>query len=203
MKVKRLPASTFFTDIFIVARQDLVVWLQEKIAEQKRIDANTSGAERLVIEHSAPILPSNKDNVNARDVQLILPGDLKKGKGGPKQIFLDRGSMLLFSSPSAFLTLIFVAFAMSTQVKQAVHSGLPTLAMDVSDAVFEAMVKNTGWITDEDPEAWRAILSSFPTQQNTYAYQIKEAIGKRKEEGCKFVLLFAVRGERVCLLDLM
>lgn len=83
---------------FPVARQDLVVWLQDKIAEQKRIDANTSGAERLLIEHSAPLaVPSSKDNVNARDVQLILPGDLKKGKGGPKQIFYDRGWMFLLA----------------------------------------------------------------------------------------------------------
>jgi translation initiation factor 2-alpha kinase 4 len=74
--------------------------------------------------------------------------------------------------------------------------------MDVSDSVFEAMIKNTGWITDEDPEAWREIFASFPTHQAAYAHQIKEAIGKRKEEGCKFMLLFAVRGERVYLLDL-
>jgi len=92
---------------------------------------------------------------------------------------------------------------MSMQVKHAVQSGLPTLAVDVPDVVFEAMAKDTEWITDENPEAWRTILASFPTQQTAYAYQIKEAIGKRKEEGCKFVLLFTVRGERVCLLDLL
>jgi hypothetical protein len=80
-----------------VARQDLVSWLQEKIFEQKRVDAHTSGAERFFVEHGAPIsVSSGKDNSSVRDVQLILPGDLKKGRGGPKQIFADRGKNYVF-----------------------------------------------------------------------------------------------------------
>jgi eukaryotic translation initiation factor 2-alpha kinase 4 len=91
---------------------------------------------------------------------------------------------------------------MSTQIKQTIQSGLPTLAVDVPDAAFEAMSKNSAWTTDDNPEAWKTIYTSFPAQQTAYAYQIREAIEKRKEDGCKFVLLFAVRSERVCLLDL-
>ena len=72
---------------FSVARHELVPWLQERIAEQKRIDAATSGTERS-LQDSAP--PSATPS-SARDVQLLLPGDLKKGKAGPKQIFSDRG----------------------------------------------------------------------------------------------------------------
>jgi len=89
------------------------------------------------------------------------------------------------------------------QIKQAVQSGLPTLAVDAPIPAFEAMAKNAAWTREDDHEAWKSVLASFPAQQSGYAYQIKEAIVKRREEGCKFVLLFAVRGERVCLLDLL
>lgn len=70
-----------------MARHDLIPWLRERIAEQKKIDAATSGVERPLQDNaqSSAILPS------ARDVQLLLPGDLKKGKAGPKQLFSDRG----------------------------------------------------------------------------------------------------------------
>ena len=70
-----------------VARHELVPWLQERIAEQKRIDSVTSGAERPLQDSAPPsaVPPS------VRDVQLLLPGDLKKGKAGPKQMFSDRG----------------------------------------------------------------------------------------------------------------
>ena len=88
------------------------------------------------------------------------------------------------------------------QIKQAVQSGLPTLAVDVPVLAFEAMAKNAAWTKEDDHEAWKAVLAGFPAQQSGYAYQIKDAIVKRREEGCKFILLFAVRGERVCLLDL-
>lgn len=71
-----------------MARHELVPWLQERIAEQKRIDAVTSGAERS-LQDSTTIPPTPPQN--ARDVQLLLPGDLKKGKAGPKQMFSDRG----------------------------------------------------------------------------------------------------------------
>ena len=70
-----------------VARHELVPWLQERIAEQKRIDSVTSGAERLLQDSAQP----SAAPPSARDVQLLLPGDLKKGKAGPKHMFSDRG----------------------------------------------------------------------------------------------------------------
>jgi translation initiation factor 2-alpha kinase 4 len=89
------------------------------------------------------------------------------------------------------------------EIKQAVQSGLPTLAVDVPMPAFEAMAKNANWTRDDDYEAWKSVLANFPAQQTGYANQIKDAIVKRREEGSKFMLLFAVRGERVCLLALL
>jgi translation initiation factor 2-alpha kinase 4 len=77
---------------------------------------------------------------------------------------------------------------------------LPILAVDVLPGVFDAMARNSVWITDE--EAWRAILNVFPAQHAAYAQQIREAAAKRKTEGHLFILLFAVREERVQLITL-
>lgn len=180
-----------------MARHELVPWLQERIAEQKRIDAATSGVERSIQDSPLPsaTLPS------ARDVQLLLPGDLKKGKAGPKQRFSNRG-LIHSQDRRNTRTDHFQAFKASVEVERAVQSGLPTLAVDAPQLAFEAMAKNAAWTREDDHEAWKAVLANFPAQQSGYAYQIKDAVVKRREEGCKFLLLFAVRGERVCLLDL-
>ena len=96
--------------------------------------------------------------------------------------------------------LIRQAFETSTQIKSAIQSGMPTLAIDVAPAIFDAMVKSQSWITDED--AWKPIAAAFPTQHSAYAQQLREAILKRRSEGHPFIFLFAVREERVQLLTL-
>jgi eukaryotic translation initiation factor 2-alpha kinase 4 len=73
---------------FSVARQDLVSWLHQQIAEQKRIDVTTSGitAPSDLVQTGVP----TKDLPTSSDVQLILPGDAKKQRKQIKQMFLDR-----------------------------------------------------------------------------------------------------------------
>jgi translation initiation factor 2-alpha kinase 4 len=93
-----------------------------------------------------------------------------------------------------------LAFETGVQFKSAVQTGLPTLAVDVLPAVFDAMTKSSAWITDED--AWKTIVSSFPAQHTAYAQQVREAAIKRKAEGHSYILLFAVREERVQLVTL-
>lgn len=46
------------------------------------------------------------------------------------------------------------------------------------------------------------MVSSFPAQHTAYAQQVREAAVKRKAEGHPYILLFAVREERVQLLTL-
>ncbi|KAH9943970.1 hypothetical protein B0H21DRAFT_747282 [Amylocystis lapponica] len=160
-----------------VSRQNLVVYLQHQIAEQKRIDASVSGSPVL-----AEGLSAARETTSASDVQVLLPGDAKKQRKQTKQMFLDR------------------AFDTSMQLKDAVAAGLPTLAVDVSCAVFEAMTKNAGWVADED--AWKAISAAFPPQHAAYAHQVRDAVVRRKADGHKFLLLFLVREDRVFLLSL-
>lgn len=86
------------------------------------------------------------------------------------------------------------------EIKSAVQSGMPMVAVDVPIAVFEAMTKSSAWVTDE--EAWKTIATGFLAQHSAYAWQIREAAAKRKAEGHRWILLFAVREERVQILTL-
>ena len=93
------------------------------------------------------------------------------------------------------------AFEFGVELKNTIaHGDMPIIALDVPNAVFEEITKNTSWINDE--HAWKAVLACFPTQQSAYAYQVRDAVIKRKNEGCKFVILFSVREERAFLLTL-
>jgi translation initiation factor 2-alpha kinase 4 len=83
MKSHRLP----------VTRQELVSWLQQQIAEQKRIDASTCGAMRFSDVGTTHPVPS-KEVVAASAVQLLLPVDAKKQRKQVKQLFMDRGGFI-------------------------------------------------------------------------------------------------------------
>ncbi|KAA1478685.1 Serine/threonine-protein kinase [Dentipellis sp. KUC8613] len=163
-----------------ISRQELVPWLQQQIAEQKRIDASTSGAP--VLSETSQGASSSKDQAGAPEVHLILPVDAKKQRKQTKQIFLDR------------------AFETGAKIKSAFVSGIPTIAIDVPPATFDAMSKSSTWVTED--EAWKAIAMTFPTQSAGYASQVRESIAKRRAEGHRFILLFAVREERAHLMTL-
>jgi eukaryotic translation initiation factor 2-alpha kinase 4 len=92
------------------------------------------------------------------------------------------------------------AYEKGEQIKLAVQNGMPILAVDVPTSLFDAMTKTTGWTTDD--EAWRNIISSFAPSHSAYAGQVREAVGKRRTDGYPFLLLFAVREERIHLLSL-
>ncbi|KXN81004.1 Serine/threonine-protein kinase gcn2 [Leucoagaricus sp. SymC.cos] len=176
-KVKSILKGTEYE----LSRQELVGWLQQQIAEQKRADLATSAAPSIADTISGGMLQS-RDVTMSQDVQLVLPIDAKKQRKQTKQLFLDR------------------AFETAMDVRSSIQTGMPTIAVDVTSDVFDLMVKNPSWITDE--EAWKPIFAAIPPQLSAYANQIREAVGKKKVEGHHYVLLFAVRDERVQLLDL-
>jgi eukaryotic translation initiation factor 2-alpha kinase 4 len=94
----------------------------------------------------------------------------------------------------------FSVFEATKRVKTSLSNGMPTVAVDVPSTVFDAMTRNSSWVTED--EAWRQIANGVPTQHSPYAHQIREAVIKKKDEGHRFVLLFAVREEKVHLLNL-
>jgi eukaryotic translation initiation factor 2-alpha kinase 4 len=93
-----------------------------------------------------------------------------------------------------------VAFEMAQKIESAVQSGIPMVAVDVVPTTFELLCKSSAWVTDDD--AWKAIVASFPIPNPSYAAQIRDAVQRRRAEGNTFVLLFAVREERVHLMKL-
>ncbi|KAJ3566582.1 hypothetical protein NP233_g6910 [Leucocoprinus birnbaumii] len=176
-KVKSILKGTEYE----LSRQELVGWLQQQIAEQKRVDLATSAAPVLADSISGGATQSRDISIPS-DVQLILPIDAKKQRKSVKQLFLDR------------------AFGTAMGVRSSMQSGMPTIAVDVPPDVFDSMIRLPKWISDE--EAWKPIASAFSPQTSVYANQIREAVVKRKAEGHSYILLFAVRDERVQLLDL-
>ncbi|PPQ64064.1 hypothetical protein CVT24_008877 [Panaeolus cyanescens] len=160
--------------------QELVPWLQHAITEQKRLDAQTSGAP-VITEHMPVPSGSGKDGFAAPDVHVVLP-DPKKQRKQTKQIVFDK------------------AFDKSRAIKNSFQTGMPVLAVDVSPGLFEAMIKNPAWVTEED--AWKSIASLFPAGYSGYAQSVRDAANKRKSEGHNYILLFAVREDRAQLLQL-
>ncbi|KAH9956146.1 hypothetical protein BC827DRAFT_1139950 [Russula dissimulans] len=163
-----------------VSRPELVPWLQDQIIEQKRIDAETSGTA-ILSEHSQGSARF-KSSGPMPDVQLVLPGDTRKQRKQTKQIFLEK------------------AFEAHLRVCSAVQSGIPVIAVDTPVNVFDALCKSSSWVADD--ETWKTMVSSFPLSSTGYALQIREAFSRRHAEGHRFILLFAVRDERMHLCAL-
>ncbi|KAF7974176.1 hypothetical protein HWV62_13309 [Athelia sp. TMB] len=159
-----------------------ILFLQQQIAEQKRADLSTSGTSIHSDAHVQQNIVPAKDISSPSDVQLLLPGDTKKQRKQVKQIFMDR------------------AYEKGMQIKSAVQTGIPTLAVDVPTSLFDAMAKSIAWVTDD--EQWRTIIGSFAPSHSAYAWQVREAIAKRKTDGHAFLLLFSVREERIHLMPL-
>ncbi|TFK38831.1 hypothetical protein BDQ12DRAFT_605427 [Crucibulum laeve] len=175
-KVKSILKGTEYD----LTRQQLVGFLQHEIAEQKRIDVTTSGAP--ILADTPPHALVVKDAPASHGVQMLLPVDVKKQRKQVKGLFLDR------------------AFETGEQIKNSVQAGMPVVAVDVVPEVFEAMIRSSAWLKDED--AWKAIASAFPAGQSAYAQQLRETAQKRKAEGHAYVLIYAVREERIQLLSL-
>lgn len=90
----------------LVSRQDLVGWLQQQIAEQKRIDASTSGT--VGYPAVVPASFGGKDTSSSGDVQLLLPADTKKHRKQVKQILLDRGTHIICMHRIPFRLIIYL-----------------------------------------------------------------------------------------------
>ncbi|KAG9310494.1 hypothetical protein JVU11DRAFT_9640, partial [Chiua virens] len=178
---RREQAAFKVKSVLRVTRQDLVGWLHQQIAEQKRIDSSTSGTAGY--PSAIPAAIGGKDTSGGgSEIQLLLPVDTKKQRKQVKQILLDR------------------AYERGTNLKTAITNGVPMLAIDVPGTVFDALVKSATWIHDD--ETWKPIVAAMPPLQTTYAFQLRDAVAKRKAEGHPFIILYATREERIQILSL-
>ena len=85
-----------------VSKIELVSWLQHQIAEQKRIDATTSGAPGL----SEPTVhvPAAKELATNPLVQVVLPDPKKQRKSNTKSLFENKGALTSLYSFRTLLT---------------------------------------------------------------------------------------------------
>ncbi len=179
-----------------MSRHELVPFLSQQIAEQKRIDASISGAPWVT--ETLQTSSSAKDNADS-NVQLILPQETKKQRRQTKQILMDRGIVLHTYLNRRRFSCGTIAIEFQDSLKNAVgQSGIPIIGVDVPIAVFEEMSKNSSWIHDE--AALKPLLASLPAQQSVYVNQVRDAVLKKKSDDCRFVILFAVKEERASLL---
>ncbi|KAI0635341.1 Serine/threonine-protein kinase [Trametes polyzona] len=161
-----------------VLPNELVPFLQQQIAEQKRVDAATSGA--AVIENGQPQPLAKEQSSSTGEVLMVLPGDVKKQRKGTKTVLLNK------------------AYDHAVAVKNALPR-TRTIAIDVPTPVFEEMAKNSDWLNND--EVLRAIATGLPAQYGHYAQQVKEAVNRQKTDG-NYVLLYGIRQERIVLLTL-
>ena len=175
---------------------ELVSYLQQHIAEQKRYDATLSGGQAA--PESSPIQPVVEKPTPAADTLVVLPNDVKKARKSNKSFYGNKGSLFLPLCDSQFIHL-FVGFEHATALKTAMP-GIRTVVVDVTTAVFDEMAKNNNWLTSD--EALRTIAAGMPTQHAGYAQQIREAVLRQRAEGHRYVLLYGIRQERLALLTL-
>lgn len=72
-----------------MSKQELVPFLHQQIAEQKKFDASLSGAPNVT--EGTQVLAAPKETASP-EVQLILQGDAKKQRKQTKQMYMDRGA---------------------------------------------------------------------------------------------------------------
>ena len=81
-------------DIQTVSRQDLVPFLHQQLAEQKRVDASLSGVPSIS-EGPSTSSAAPKEASAPAGIHLVLPSDAKKQRKHTKQMFLDRGEYIV------------------------------------------------------------------------------------------------------------
>ncbi|KAI0354133.1 Serine/threonine-protein kinase [Trametes cingulata] len=163
-----------------VPPNELVPFLQQQIAEQKRIDATTSGAAN--VENTPAQTAAAKELTTTGEVLVVLPGDIKKQRKGHKTMMLNK------------------AHEHAVAVKNAMQS-IRTITVDVPTVVFEEMAKNASWLTND--EVLKGFSAALPLQQSHYPQQIREVIKRlRDEQQQHYVLLHGTRQERIVLLQL-
>ncbi|KZS96040.1 Serine/threonine-protein kinase [Sistotremastrum niveocremeum HHB9708] len=160
-----------------VSLQELIPWLQQHLAEQRRIDLTTAGTDLGGPGPQLPAAPS-KESVLLPDIQMLWPPDKKQLKQN-KKILIDKAYML------------------GSDVKKLFSDGMPMIAIHVTQASFTALTASHSWITDD--EAWKTVLDTFPAPLS-YAHQIREAVLKGKAEGHRYILLISLRDDQVHLL---
>ncbi|KAG8986074.1 hypothetical protein FRB94_003136, partial [Tulasnella sp. JGI-2019a] len=190
-----------------VAPLDLVPWLTSQIADQKRLDQTTAGSAGATL--SSSVSTSNqtvsRDTVNTGpDVQVVMSGDVHGKK------FQKHKQKMQFAEK---------AYAVESDIRQSVSSGLPVISVELSGKALEILTASNGWVTSD--AALKALLSDHREDlPHATVHTLRDLLlKKRTEEGTseplfkkrseelgggygKMVGLMSVREDRVFLFKL-
>lgn len=172
-----------------VERKELVNWLRNSIAEQRRIDASYALVDAPMAKEIDGADPqTSKTEI---DIRLVLPPEpmssqsrtkgktVRKYRHVTKTVYYDKAH----------------DFALS------VKSSLPVLGVDLPTDLLSRISHETGWVNSGDE--WRsAVLSSLPTSERHYAEQVRDAVKAHQKHPGGNLWLFSVRDARGYLLQL-
>ncbi|KAG8745969.1 hypothetical protein FRC10_006532 [Ceratobasidium sp. 414] len=161
-----------------VGRNELVGWLEHRLAEQRRAEAVEGTGPTSLVEPGGAGRDTLQDSIH-----VLVPGEgHRKQRKQSKNIFLEKAQDL------------------QNAVREASSAGIQVLAADIPPTAFNAMTSGTAWLSDED--AWKTVLAAFPKDQTSHAVQVREEFVKKKAQGHKLLLLLSVRDDRVFLFTL-
>jgi translation initiation factor 2-alpha kinase 4 len=170
----------------------LAAWLQEKIAEQRRVDASYGPGAH------PPVATTKKDDNDPTtagveaDIRLVIPDSLTSRGGGkhnkdPKIRKHRHGTKNVYYDKAG-------AFA------QSVQSTLPVIGVDLPSELINSLAFDLHWIHDDD--AWRTVMHSVPGGERKYTNAVREAVQVHCKSPGGNVWLFNVRDARGFLLQI-
>jgi len=185
-KVKSILKKTEYE----VNAHELVPWLNERIAEQRRSDMATSGTKAVIAPpvttaaSASSSVTRDANAANVPDIQVIIAGDSYNSKYQKHRFKVHHAEK---------------ASAVETELRNSSSSGLPIFVVETTPKALEAMTRNTSWLSSE--AALKALLSDFKEDlQFPVAQQLRDAIQRKITEtgvSTKMVGLMALKEDRL------
>ncbi|KAG8905299.1 hypothetical protein FRB99_000272 [Tulasnella sp. 403] len=173
-----------------VSLQELVPFLSSHIAEQRRQDLANSGSKAGLLASSTtgagPSVPRDSSNTTAADVQVVVSETSYNSKYQKHKLKIHRAER---------------AYALESELRASVMSGLPVIAVETSAKALEALCANTAWVTSDI--AWKSILSELKEElSHAMAQQLRDAVVKKSAEvtGQRIIGLISLKEERIFLI---
>ncbi|EJD34852.1 kinase-like protein [Auricularia subglabra TFB-10046 SS5] len=166
-----------------VSRQNLPTWLAGEIATQRKADLTTAGVSVVSTDITSPSLHFQRDPA-AIPIEVLLPyeGEGRKSTKWTRHTYQAKVEQL------------------DAEIRSAVASGIPLLAIDVDPALFNALTMSNKWLFDD--EAWRAIMAQFPQKHTDYAWKIRDTLAGHELESTKMAMLLCLKDFRVFIFKL-
>ena len=97
----------------------------------------------------------------------------------------------------------YTAYAIESELRASISSGLPVIAVEASSKVLDALTANTSWVSSD--AAWKTLLADLKDEfPINVAQQLREVVVKKSEGSgqSRMVGLMSLKGseERIFLI---